>query len=248
MSKFYGRIKKWFGGLIRRLYRIKIVGAENEPEEGPFVVCANHISNQDVVILAASLKHQVRFLAKAELFKIPILAPLIKSLGAYPVNRGKGDVGAIKNTIKLIENGEVVGLYPQGHRFAGVHPTDSEIKSGIGLIVAKTKVTVLPVAIQTKKFKVCIFKKTKVIIGKPIYYEDLPEFNGVKSEYYNSISSTVFSKICDLLDKDAIPQPKRAYFLVEGKKLSDTIDKTDIEKQEHTSNENQSHLSNNEKQ
>ncbi len=222
MNKFYGRIYKLFSGLVKKLYRIEVVGKENEPEEGPFLVCANHISNQDVVILAASLKHQVRFLAKAELFKIPLLGRLIRALGAYPVERGKGDVGAIKNTLKLIESGEVVGIYPQGHRYAGIHPADSDVKGGIGLILTKKQIPVLPVAIQTKKFRVRIFKKTKVIIGKPLYVDVATEITGKRNDYYNEISAEVFTHICGLLDKTAYPQPKNPKFLIDGKRVGET--------------------------
>ena len=228
MNKFYARIYKLLAGVIRKLYRIEIVGKENEPEEGPFLVCANHISNQDVVILAASLKHQVRFLAKAELFKVPLLGGLIKALGAYPVERGKGDVGAIKNTLKLIDAGEVVGIYPQGHRYAGMHPADSEVKGGIGLILTKKRIPVLPVAIQTKNFRVRILKKTKLIIGKPIYIDIPTEMTGKKNDFYNEISAEVFANICGLLDKNAIPQPKAPKFLLgEGKVSFRTLESTE---------------------
>ena len=218
MSKFYSKIYKLFAGLIRKLYRIKIVGKENEPPEGPFIVCANHISYQDVAILAASLKHQVRFLAKAELFKIPIFGRFIRACGAYPVERGKGDVGSIKNTLKLIEEGEVVGIYPQGHRYGGIHPADSDVKGGIGFILTKKRVPVLPVAIQTKNFKVRLFRKTKVIIGKPIMFDEFPEVSGKRNDLYNEISSAVFSNICGLLDSTVSPPPKNGKFLTEGAK------------------------------
>ena len=125
MGKFYGAVYKVLSGLVRRLYRVEIIGAENEPERGPFIVCANHISNHDVVILAACLKHQVRYLAKAELFRIPLLSQLIKAFGAYPLKRGQGDVGALKKTIKLLEDGEVVAdVYVQDGEIVFVAVTD----------------------------------------------------------------------------------------------------------------------------
>ena len=73
MSKFSLFVKKFLGGFVKKLYRIRIIGAENEPENGPFIVCSNHISNHDVVVLFVSMKSRMRFLAKAELFKIPVL-------------------------------------------------------------------------------------------------------------------------------------------------------------------------------
>ena len=170
MSKFYGGVYKLLSGIVRRLYRVKIIGAENEPEHGPFIVCANHISNHDAVILSACLKNQVRYLAKAELFKIPLLGQVVKAFGAYPLKRGQSDVGAIKKTIKLIESGEVVGFFPQGHRYPGVHPGTTELQSGVGLVEVKTEALILPVAICAKKFRMHLFRKTKLIIGSPIRF------------------------------------------------------------------------------
>ena len=199
MSKFYGFIYKCLGGIVRRLYRVRITGAENEPENGPFIVCANHLSNHDVVILAASMKHQIRFAAKAELFKIPLLSGLVKSLGAYPIERGKGDVGAIKKSIKMLEDGDVIGFFPQGHRRPGVHPSETEVKPGIGMITARSKVTVLPVSITAKKFRMRFFRKTYITIGKPIEFSEYGELAGNKTDY-DMIVQHVFGKICAQTD------------------------------------------------
>ena len=74
----------FFKPVIRWFYRMKVTGGENEPLNVPCIICANHLSNQDVVILGASVKRQVRFFAKAELFRIPLLGPLITALGSFP--------------------------------------------------------------------------------------------------------------------------------------------------------------------
>ncbi len=199
MSKLYGFIHKCLGGIVRRLYRVRVTGAENEPENGPFVVCANHLSNHDVVLLAACFKHQIRFAAKAELFKVPLLSGLVNSLGAYPIERGRGDVGAIKKTIKMLEDGEVIGFFPQGHRCPGKHPSETEVKPGIGMITARAKVTVLPVSITAKKFRMRFFRKTFITIGKPIEFSEYGEMLGNKTDY-ERIASHVFGRICDLTD------------------------------------------------
>ncbi len=198
MGKFYKGVYKCLAGLIRKLYRVEIIGAENEPKNGPFIVAANHLSNHDVVILAASMKHQLRYLAKAELFKIPVLAQLIRALGAFPVKRGAGDVGAIKRTVELLGEGQVIGFFPQGHRYPGVHPSSTRVQTGIGLVTAKAKVTVLPVAISTKKYRMRLLRKTTITIGPPIEFEEFLPLEGNKSDY-ERISNRIFGDICVMI-------------------------------------------------
>lgn len=197
----YGKLYKLFSGAVKRIYRVQIQGAENEPIEGPFIVCSNHLSFQDVIILAACLNNQLRFLAKAELFKIPLLGRLIKSLGAIPLDRSKSDVGAIKKSISLLESGEVVGIYPQGHRYPGVSPKETEPKNGVGLVAFKTQATVLPVCIQTKKFKIRMFRRVYVTLGKPMKFEEFGVSGGGREEY-ERISHAVFGEICSMVRED----------------------------------------------
>jgi len=200
MSKtFYKNMYAVFAGLIRRLFRIRIIGGENEPATGPFLICANHLSYFDVVIIAASLRNQVRYLAKAELFRIPLLNTLIRALGAFPVKRGESDVGAIRNTIKILQDGEVVGIYPQGTRRPGVHPAETPLKNGMGMVVCRAQTTILPVAIITDKFRVGMFKKTTVRIGTPIPYEELA-VTGTSQEEYRRITQLAFDRVIDLVN------------------------------------------------
>ncbi len=197
----YGKIYRLLSGAVKKIYRIRIDGAENEPEQGPFIVCSNHLSFQDVLILAASLHNQMHFLAKAELFKIPLLGRLIRALGAIPLERQRGDVGAIKKSISLLEEGKVVGIYPQGHRYPGVPPSETEPKSGVGLIALRTKATVLPVCIQTKKFKIRIFRRVYVTVGKPIGHEDLGVSETGRAEY-DKAAHIIFDSICSMVKND----------------------------------------------
>ena len=218
MSKFYKVIRKLLGGIVRRLYRVRVTGLENEPKEGPFIICANHLSAHDVVILSACIKNQPRYAAKAELFKIPIVGGLVKALGAFPLDRGGGDVSAIKKSIKMLEDGAVIGLFPQGHRYPGVNPRETEIKQGVGLLTAKTKVAVLPVSIVTKNLKMRFFRKTYITVGKPIDFSEYGELSGSRSDY-EKISSHIFSRICDLADGTiaTLPGKKVAGLLENGK-------------------------------
>ena len=198
-NKFYQNVYKVLSKALRRFYNIRITGAENEPMDGGYIACSNHMSNHDVLILAVSLKRQVRFFAKAELFKIPLLKQLITALGAYPVERGKGDVSSIKKTISILEAGEVVGFYPQGTRCAGVHPAETKVHNGVGMIAYRTKTTLLPVAIETKGFKIRPFKRVNVHIGVPLQFDDMNFIDGSRDDYERA-AKLIFSRVLELFD------------------------------------------------
>lgn len=203
--KLYSSLYRILSAFLRWFYRIEIVGDENEMPQGGYLVCANHISNHDVIVLAVSLHRQLHYFAKAELFRVPLLGSLIRALGAFPVRRGAADVGAIKKTISLIRDGEVVGFYPQGHRYAGIHPSLTEPREGVGMIVCRAEADVLPVAIECKNYRMRPFKRTTVRIGKAIPYESwsVPtDENGVPHALpadYKRIARGVFGAITEML-------------------------------------------------
>ncbi|HHW25500.1 MAG TPA: lysophospholipid acyltransferase family protein [Bacillota bacterium] len=199
MKGLYAWGYKYLRPLVLKLFNIHITGSENEPPEGGCLVCANHISNFDVIVLAASLKRQLRYLAKAELFRVPILRSIVKALGAFPIRRGEGDVGAIKTTLKLLEQGEMVGFYPQGTRHIGVDPRGTPIKHGIAMVATRANVPVLPVCIQTKNFKIVPFRRIDVRIGKPIYPEEFG-LSARSPDEYKRISEYIFKKITDMIE------------------------------------------------
>jgi 1-acyl-sn-glycerol-3-phosphate acyltransferase len=199
-SKAYINIKKWLAAPVRFLFRIKGHNVENEPDEcdGPYVLISNHIANIDPVSICAVIdKQQPHFMAKKELFRVPLLNKLVAALGAYPVDRKKADVGAIKKTIAMLEEGKCIGIFPQGHRRKGVDPRETEVKSGVGMIVIRAKVTVLPCFIKTKKRKFTPFCRIDVYVGKPIRFEELNYDPEAKGENIR-ISQYLFDKVCEL--------------------------------------------------
>ncbi len=101
---------------MKLLFDVRVEGIENIPSQGPLVVCANHISWWDPVLLAWVMPWPVHFMAKKELFNNGLMAFLLTKLHAFPVNRGKADVGAIRTGLSVLEAGQVVGVFPEGTR------------------------------------------------------------------------------------------------------------------------------------
>ena len=193
---FYQWIYNTLEPAVSALYRIEAHGVENIPADGA-IVASNHTSFADVLVISAAAKRQVRYMAKKELFRIPLLAPLIRALGAYPVNRGGPDVSSIKRTIELIEGGELIGIFPQGHRYGGQDPRTTEIKAGIGMITYRTKAPVIPVFLDGKAGKTSMFRKNVITFGEPIRFEELEFVKGGMTEYTRA-SQIIFNRICEI--------------------------------------------------
>ncbi len=199
--KFYSFCKKCVSSLVLRLFRVRIINPENEPHGKNFLVCSNHLSNMDPVLISICLDNQIRYMAKAELFKIPVLSSLIKKFGAFPVYRNGSDVAAIKKTISILKGGDCVGIFPQGKRVKGMEPDSVEIKAGTGLCAMHAQCDILPVAIFTKEYKIKMFRPVYVIIGKPIPFET---FSDTTLNYagFDKLSKEIFSKICNLINEN----------------------------------------------
>jgi len=195
--KFYGFARALLKAMFSGIYRIRVENPENEPEEAPFLVCANHVSNTDVIVIGVMLKHQLRYMAKAELFKIPILRHLLKMVGAFPVKRGAADVSAIKTGLKQLADGEVVAIFPQGTRFPGVDPRTTKPLPGAAMIAYRAKVPVLPVYVELKNNKHRIFRRHTVRIGKLITQEEMAFEGGTRSEY-ERVTDLIFDRIVEL--------------------------------------------------
>ncbi len=197
MTKFYKFIRAVFLKPIRAVFRIQVTDPENMLRNQGCLLCANHTSMLDVLILSAGLDCQIRYMAKKELFSIPLLKQLITALGAYPVNRGGADVSSIKRTIALLGEGQPVGIFPQGTRHPGVDPAGTPIKNGIGMITWHAKVPVVPLYIRTKDNRVRFFQKTELIVGHPISFEEMG-MTGSGTAQYNAAAEKVFREICAL--------------------------------------------------
>ena len=197
MNRFYRFIRGFFGGFFKLVYRVKIVGRENEVTDKPYIVCANHTSLMDVVMLVISFKGQIHFMAKKEIFKVPILRSFVKAMGGFPIDRKGSDVAAIKKTISMLNEGNNIGIFPQGTRRPFENPRDTEVKDGIGMIASRAGVGFMPVYIKTKREKLSLFRRTKIVIGEYISPEEL-SCDKTGREKYAYVSEYVFDKVCAL--------------------------------------------------
>lgn len=197
MTKFYRVMYAIFARPVRAVFRIHVTNPEKIPADQGYILCANHTSMLDVLILSAGFGRQIRYMAKKELFGIPGLKQLITALGAYPIDRGGADVASLKRTIAFLEEGELVGIFPQGTRHPGADPSATQVKSGVGMVAWHAKAAVVPAYIKTKGNRVLPFRKTELIVGDPIPFEDLGFTRGSIAQY-RAASEKVFTEICAL--------------------------------------------------
>lgn len=109
--------------LFRRVFfRITVEGAENEPTDGPVLLCANHISDADPILLSAVTRRLARFMAKQELFSVPVLNTVIRSFGAFPVHRGQADPASLKHCLSLLLWAKWWGSSRRGKDIKGFRP------------------------------------------------------------------------------------------------------------------------------
>ncbi len=149
---------------LRLFFKVEVINREKVPAEGPVIFCANHNSILDMFFLGFKLDRWIYWMAKEELFKNPVLRFIIRQLGAFPIKRGKGDVGSIKYAYKLLENNKIVGIFPHGTRIKPEKIETIRIKPGAAMIAANSGVPVLPATV-CGSYK--IFSRMKVIYGDP---------------------------------------------------------------------------------
>ncbi|HOV78641.1 MAG TPA: lysophospholipid acyltransferase family protein [Bacillota bacterium] len=160
---FYGFARFVCRIVLVLLRRWEVYGAENLPASGGLVLVSNHISYWDPVVIGCAFNRQVYFMAKSELFEIPLLGPLLRALGAFPVRRDRTDSNAIRTALKIIKEGNIVGVFPEGTR----SHTGELLRPHMGaaMLASKAGVAMLPVAVSGTRG---VFGKVKVFVGKPV--------------------------------------------------------------------------------
>ncbi len=157
---FYNIAINVIGCVLKVFMLFKIRGKENIPADGAFLLCSNHTSAMDPVLIAAGCKRQLTFMAKEELFKVFLLGHLIKALGAFPIKRGRGDAAAVMATLKIMKRGGATLIFPEGTRMK--KGERKEVSGGIIRLAIQSGVPIVPA---------CVTKNT-VTYGKPISYAE----------------------------------------------------------------------------
>lgn len=176
--------------LFHILYRIEVKGKENI-KEGNYIVCANHSQKSDsvFVVTAIGAKHRMRAMGKKELWDIKPLGWILSGIGAFPVDRKSADVKAIKTSMKALNDGQKLIIFPEGTR---KQEFDGAAKAGAAMLAQRTNSPVLPVYIpQNKK----MFSKVTIIFGEPFTVE------GDRKEGYQKGADEIVRKIYSLAEK-----------------------------------------------
>ena len=161
---FYKGICTFLNGVLKTFWFLKVNGEQNIPSDGAFLLCSNHRSGLDPVILAASCSRQLSFMAKEELFKNPLFGAFLKKVGAFPIKRGKGDAAAVMATLKIMRSGGATLIFPEGTRMK--RGERKCVNSGIIRLAIQTRVPIVPAYVS----------KHSVTYGSPIYFDKYEEF------------------------------------------------------------------------
>lgn len=172
-------------------HRVKKIGEDNIPKEGAYILCGNHTSNWDPVIFVTCTKRKICFLAKKELFCNRFFIWLAKIFEVFPVKRGKQDIESTKNSLRVLKEGKLLGLFPEGTRNGLAK--NGKAKNGAAYLALKTGVPVIPIGIKSK-FK--LFSKVTLKYGKPMTFEQYEK--STDKEVLEKVSKEIMDSIIAL--------------------------------------------------
>lgn len=192
-KKFVRKIVKGFlKSLYYIFYRIKITGSV--PETGPYIICANHLNYLDAAAIVLMNERKVHFVGKEDLFRFGILRWLAHLFDIIPIKRNMQDMEAMKRCIKVVKNGDLLGIFPEGTR-KGLEK-NGKAKNGASYMAIKTGTPIIPVGISGT-FKP--FSKIHINYGEPI---DLSSYKGADKEKQDEATKLVMDTIVMLTKKE----------------------------------------------
>lgn len=187
-------------GFYRIMYDLRFEGLENISKNGGTIYASNHRSYHDPVFITMRVPKKFNYMAKEELFKNKIFGSFITMLGAFPIQRGTGDMAALDKAIDKVKNGENLVIFPEGTR-----SYDGKVgkgKTGVALVAAKAGVDVIPVGICFEGPKLKFRQKVTVKFGKPISAASL-HVEGTSSKELKVIKNTIMQAITELVEGPA---------------------------------------------
>ena len=197
MNRFFHVVYIIVRPLIKVLFPFRVVGVENIPEGGA-LLCANHASGWDPILIALALPNDSRlnFMAKEELFRNGFLRWLITKLGGFPVKRGGNDLAAMKASLKVLGNGDRLLVFPEGTRVE--KEGDADAKGGITVMASRTGVPIIPLYCGGKKK---LFHRYTIVFGKPY----IPQIAGRRPTPEENLRAAgeVMDRIYEMREVDA---------------------------------------------
>jgi len=178
-------------------YKVTIINGEKIENAKGVVISGNHLSNHDPLLFPAFFERKIRFIAKEELFKIPFVKQSLEATGAIPIKRGTFDRAAINSSIKLLKEGEVVGVFPEGTRSHSKELDLGQSHNGASFIATRAKTKIIPFAIiPNKNFR--LFSEIKIVVGDEIDATRLKE----EGKSHDEITTILMQAISDLIAKE----------------------------------------------
>jgi 1-acyl-sn-glycerol-3-phosphate acyltransferase len=196
----YAILKPFTAAVMRLLFRLDAVGAEQVPRTGAALIVSNHSSVLDPPVVGAVLPRPLSFLAKAELFAIPLFGRLIRALNARPVRRGAADPAALRTALKVLEEGGALLMFPEATR--GQEGELREPRPGAGMLAMMSGATVVPTYLSgtghawPRGQRFPRPAKVRVHFGKPMRFE--PDDRADRKSQYLAASRQMMAAIATL--------------------------------------------------
>lgn len=177
---FYDFSKFFVSTMARLVWRARVFGTENVPASGRLIIACNHISYYDPPFLGSLCPRRIRYMAKKELFEIPVLGSVIRALGAYSVDRQGSATGAIKRSLSVLESGGTIGIFPEGRRRRGA---PAAAQTGVALLASLAGAPVVPAcvhgtdrALRLGRVDVAFGAPLALPVGRKATRDDLAKF------------------------------------------------------------------------
>jgi 1-acyl-sn-glycerol-3-phosphate acyltransferase len=202
MKAGYWLIHHLARGLYKVLFGFKVQGLENVPRTGKLIIAANHQSYLDPPVIGGTAPREIHFMAKATLFKKPVLGPLIHYLNSIPVTRSGQDLNSLRVALEVLQKDGALLIFPEGTR--GRTGQFLRATGGIGLLVKQTQAPVVPVYIQGTRgalWRMFLHRGIRAIYGEPILTPDFDQRFGTGSKAYRAFGDYILEKIGELKTK-----------------------------------------------
>jgi len=183
VNRFYIVIRAIVKAVCMVIFPTKVIGMENVPTEGPVLLCSNHVSLVDPVLLIISSRRQISFLAKKELFSIKLTNWFFRALGMVPVDRGASDIQALRTCLEVLAGGGMLGIFPQGHRYR--QDECREVQNGAAMMALRSKAVVVAAHVSAP---MKAFRRTVIRFSEPI---DLSDMTRANSQALQTVSERI---------------------------------------------------------